>query len=51
MTQLRHRPRARAIALRAEDARQAFLRRAFLAVTGGIIAAAGLAVALHGVGM
>ncbi len=50
MTQLRNRPRARAIAIRAEEARQALIRRAILAVAGGMIAAAGLAAALHGVG-
>ncbi|WP_428030100.1 hypothetical protein [Ancylobacter sp.] len=50
MTHLRHRPRARAIALRADEARQALIRRAFLAVAGGLVVAAGLAAALHGVG-
>ena len=49
MTQMRHRPRARAIAIRAEDVRQALIRRAFLAVAGALAVAAGLA-ALHGVG-
>lgn len=49
MTQLRRQPRARAIAIRAEEARQGLIRRAILAVAGGLVVAAGLA-ALHGVG-
>ncbi|WP_202911164.1 hypothetical protein [Ancylobacter sp. TS-1] len=48
----RRRARATAIALRAEDARQALIRRALLAVTGGMIAAAALAaLALKGAGI
>ncbi|MCK0208582.1 hypothetical protein MWN33_11120 [Starkeya koreensis] len=39
----RRRARATAIALNAEDARQAMIRRALLAVTGGMIAATAVA--------
>ncbi|WP_170308654.1 hypothetical protein [Ancylobacter pratisalsi] len=43
---------ARAIALRAEDARQMMIRRALLAVTGGLLAALGCAaIALRGAGV
>ncbi|MBS9476456.1 hypothetical protein [Ancylobacter radicis] len=46
------RARATAIALRAEDARQALIRRALLAVSGGLIAAAAVAaLALRGAGI
>lgn len=48
----RRRARATAIALRAEDARQALIRRALLAVTGGLLAATALAaLALRGAGV
>ncbi|GLK71618.1 hypothetical protein KHC23_12580 [Ancylobacter dichloromethanicus] len=50
MTQLRNRPRARAIAIRAEEARQDLIRRAILAVAGGLVVAAGLAAVLNGAG-
>ncbi|MCS0496976.1 hypothetical protein [Ancylobacter mangrovi] len=53
MTDPRNRRRAaRAIALRAEDARQMMIRRALLAVSGGLIAALGCAaIALKGAGI
>ncbi|WAC26367.1 MULTISPECIES: hypothetical protein [unclassified Ancylobacter] len=53
MTDVRNRRRARAtaIALQAEDARQALIRRALLAVTGGLIAAVAVAaLAMRGIG-
>lgn len=50
MTHMPRRPRARAIAIRAEEARQALIRRAILAVAGGMVAAAGLAAVLNGGG-
>ncbi|TCK28253.1 hypothetical protein EV667_2255 [Ancylobacter aquaticus] len=50
MTQLSRRPRARAIAIRAEEARQALIRRAILAVVGGMVVAAGLIAVVNGGG-
>ena len=48
----RNRRTARAIALRAEDARQALLNRALLAIAGGTLAAiAGVAVAARAAGI
>lgn len=44
----RSRRRARAIAMRLEDARQAMIRRAILAVSAGMVAAAGLGAMWHG---
>ncbi|MGA0562992.1 hypothetical protein ACO2RV_11120 [Ancylobacter sp. VNQ12] len=44
----RSRRRARAIALQLEDARQTMIRRAILAVSAGLIAAAGLGAMWHG---
>ena len=44
----RSRRRARAIALRLEDARQTMIRRAILAVSAGMVAAAGLGAMWHG---
>ena len=41
---------ARAIAIRAEEARAALIRRAIFAVSGGLLAAAALAAALKTVG-
>ncbi|WP_018391002.1 hypothetical protein [Ancylobacter sp. FA202] len=50
MTHIPRRSRARAIAIRAEDARQALIRRAILAVAGGMVLAAGLSAVLNSVG-
>jgi len=44
----RRRAQARALAIRVEDARQAMIRRAILAVSAGMIAAAGLVTLWHG---
>ncbi len=52
MTDVRNRRRARATAIAlAEDARQALVRRALLAVSGGLIAAVAVAaLAMRGMG-
>lgn len=42
---------ARAIAIRAEDARAAMIRRAIFAVSGGLLAAAALAAVLKSAGV
>jgi len=44
----RRRAQARALAIRVEDARQAMIRRAILAVSAGMIVAAGLGSLWHG---
>lgn len=48
MTQFRRGTQARAIAVRADEARQALIRRAFIAASAALALAAGMGVVLGG---